>query len=53
VEDNRQKQGRNTRLGIVAQGRAGLRSSTPTCCNTASEWERSRLVQEEKGASVE
>lgn len=39
-------------FGTVAQGRAGLGSSTPTCCNTASERERSRLVQEEVSASV-
>jgi len=31
-------------LGTVAQGRAGFRSSKPTCCNTDSKKERSRLA---------
>lgn len=32
-------------IRTVAQGKAGVGSSTPNCCITASEKDRSRLVQ--------
>lgn len=33
-------------IRTVAQGKAGVRSSTPNCCITPIEKDRSRLVQE-------
>jgi len=44
---------RKAPLGSVAQGRAGLGSSTLTQYNTASRKERLKMVQEEVRASVE